>query len=546
MRRGHKLIALILCYVLCISTLIQPMAIYASTLQVGDTSIEQQDKREQGTDETAGSTEDVESTESSSSGELEVESASNEALVERKSESAASSTSNQVEQDAITASDDTEDKELDKANSWRYKDGERIDVQSESDGISTYSMDTLPSCATAQGIDVSSWQGDIDWQKVKDAGIDFAIIRLGYWTNGKDKKLERNVAECERLGIPWGAYLYSYCSDPSQAAAEADHALDLLNQLKAKGYMPDLPVYFDMEDDDLLSGGRDFAGMATQFCNKIEAAGYSAGVYANKNWWTNYLTSSVFNKWTRWVAQYNSVCTYGGSYDAWQYTSSGSVPGISGGVDMNWWYGEPFGATLDDYKDVFDSEYYLSTYPDVREACGDSPNAALRHFIDHGMSEGRRGNESFDVASYYNANRDLREAFGRSLPRYYEHYIEHGKGEDRVCTGASEIADYATARGGTDYSPVYDGAYYRDNNPDVAEAYTVDFGSVSLLDDAGMLAHFVRYGMAEGRRASESFDVQYYRRLYPDLRGAFGATLQKYYEHYVKYGRFEGRVGSVS
>ncbi|WP_368286122.1 glycoside hydrolase family 25 protein, partial [Enorma massiliensis] len=206
---------------------------------------------------------------------------------------------------------------------------------------SAYSMDALPSGATAQGIDVSVWQGDIDWQKVKDAGIDFAIIRLGYWTNGTDKKLERNVSECERLGIPWGAYLYSYCSDPSQAAAEADHAIDLLNQLKAKGHTPDLPVYFDMEDDDLLSGSRDFAGMATQFCSKVEAAGYTAGVYANKNWWTNYLTSSVFNNWSRWVAQYNSVCTYGGSYDAWQYTSSGSVPGISGGVDMNWWYGVP-------------------------------------------------------------------------------------------------------------------------------------------------------------------------------------------------------------
>ena len=349
MRRVQKLIALMLCYILSISALIHPMAIYASTLQVENASNEQQDEQEQEQGQEEGdapeSTEGSGSVDNSSSGQSD-DQQENAVIpdgesVDSEPQSVDSSQSDQPEQDAEAASDDVADKEQDKANSWRYKDGERIDVQSEDNGISAYSMDALPSGATAQGIDVSVWQGDIDWQKVKDAGIDFAIIRLGYWTNGTDKKLERNVSECERLGIPWGAYLYSYCSDPSQAAAEADHAIDLLNQLKAKGHTPDLPVYFDMEDDDLLSGSRDFAGMATQFCSKVEAAGYTAGVYANKNWWTNYLTSSVFNNWSRWVAQYNSVCTYGGSYDAWQYTSSGSVPGISGGVDMNWWYGVP-------------------------------------------------------------------------------------------------------------------------------------------------------------------------------------------------------------
>ena len=107
--------------------------------------------------------------------------------------------------------------------------------------------------------------------------------------------------------------------------------------------------------------------MAYQFCSKIEAAGYSAGVYANKNWWTNYLTSNIFNNWHRWVAQYNSVCTYDGPYSAWQYTSKGNVPGIAGNVDMNWWYGEPIGETLEEYEGVFDPEYYHATYPDVEK-----------------------------------------------------------------------------------------------------------------------------------------------------------------------------------
>ena len=297
------------------------------------------------------------------------------------------------------------------------------------------SMDALPDGVSAQGIDVSSWQGSIDWQKVKDAGIDFAIIRLGWWVDGTDKYLERNVSECERLGIPWGAYLYSYCSNPSQASAEADHALDLLNDLKAKGYSPDLPVYFDMEDDDLLNGDRDFAGMATQFCSKIEAGGYVAGVYANTNWWKNNLTSGVFENWERWVAQYNSVCTYGGTYSAWQYTSSGSVPGISGNVDMNWWYGDFLGYSLSYYSPVFDANYYLENNPDVKRRIGDNPYAALRHFLDWGMAEGRRGCEGFDVVYYRNRYTDLQRAYGLSLKEYFMHYLNYGIFENRVGSG---------------------------------------------------------------------------------------------------------------
>lgn len=550
--RACRLIVSALCCVLVFGALFQPFSIYASiALQEENTQkFEESDAVESKSDSQAGDSAEVSgnSYESEISGAQSQPSQSVRATEEDAQPASGGNGESAQLTDAAVSDMNNEtgldDKREDKANSWRYKDGQRIDVSSEGNGISTFSMSFLPEGASAQGIDVSSWQGVIDWQKVKDAGIDFAIIRLGWWVDGKDAYLERNVAECERLGIPWGAYLYSYCSNPSQASAEADHALDLLGELKAKGYTPDLPVYFDMEDNALLNGNRDFAGMATQFCSKIEAAGYMAGVYANLNWWNNNLTSSVFDSWNRWVAQYYSACTYEGTYSAWQYTSRGSVPGISGNVDLNWWYGDFPGYSLDYYSSVFDPDYYLDNNPDVKMACGNNPYAALRHFINYGMSEGRRSSPDFDIASYYNANRDLRQAFGMDLPRYYEHYVEFGSDEGRPCSGAPEITRYVTARGGVDWSPVYDGAYYRERNADVEAAYTEDFGSVELLDDSGMLAHFVTYGMGEGRSAALDFNVVFYRSRYPDLQKAFGSSLRDYYIHYVEYGRFEGRIGN--
>lgn len=185
---------------------------------------------------------------------------------------------------------------------------------------------------TLAGIDVSEWQGVIDWGKVQDAGIDFAIIRCG-WGNDlveqDDQYWERNVSECERLGIPYGVYLYSYANTIEKANSEAMHALRLL-----EGHIPYYPVYYDMEDNRII--GSDYGQMASTFCSLLQNAGYDTGVYANLNWWTQYLTDPVFENWHRWVAQYNDTCDYTGRYGMWQYTSSGRVNGINGNVDRNW------------------------------------------------------------------------------------------------------------------------------------------------------------------------------------------------------------------
>lgn len=221
-----------------------------------------------------------------------------------------------------------------KENSWRYQDGELI--RSEEDEISLFSEVYAPN-ATRKGIDVSEHNKNIDWEKVKAAGIDYAIIRCGYGSdiqNQDDKQWQRNVSECERLGIPYGVYIYSYAKNTEMAASEAQHVLRLIS-----GHKLSYPVYFDMEDNSTL--GSDFTAIAQTFCSTVQNAGYAVGVYANLNWWNNYLTDANFNQWHRWVAQYNIQCDYTGTYAIWQYSSKEYVEGITGPVDMNYLIGKP-------------------------------------------------------------------------------------------------------------------------------------------------------------------------------------------------------------
>lgn len=181
-------------------------------------------------------------------------------------------------------------------------------------------------------IDVSEHQSRIDWERVKPQ-IDGAILRTGYggdYPGQQDDTFTYNAEECTRLGIPFGVYHYSYADTEEKAVAEANHILRLI-----KPYKLSYPVYLDLEEE--RDSIRSFAPQACQIIGDIiEKAGYWFGVYANLNWWENYLVG--VDKYTKWVAQYNSVCEYGKKYDIWQYSSSGRVDGISGSVDMNYCY----------------------------------------------------------------------------------------------------------------------------------------------------------------------------------------------------------------
>ena len=181
------------------------------------------------------------------------------------------------------------------------------------------------------GIDVSHHQGVINWAEVKNSGIDFAIIRVGYgqnFTSQDDRYFERNISECERLGIPYGVYLYSYAVNVENASSEAEHVLRLI-----KGHNPTYGIWYDLEEDN---ENVNYINIATTFCEKIKANGYNqVGIYANLEWWNKKLNDSSLDKYDKWVAQWRNSCTYNKPYKMWQYTSSGSVNGIKGNVDMD-------------------------------------------------------------------------------------------------------------------------------------------------------------------------------------------------------------------
>ena len=220
-------------------------------------------------------------------------------------------------------------------NSWRYKNGVLIDAGNEGVDAQSLADDSLPNGAVARGIDVSNFQGTIDWSQVKAAGIEFAILKVGPVYGNPDSTFERNATECERLGIPYGVYYYSYARSVADANKEADRTLSWLG-----GHHPSLPIYYDLEDSYILEDSNfskdKLAQIAQTFCNRMEAVGFKAGIYANLNWFNNYLNSPSLSGYDHWVAQYNWRCDYAGSYSFWQYSSRGNVPGVNGSCDMNY------------------------------------------------------------------------------------------------------------------------------------------------------------------------------------------------------------------
>ena len=193
-------------------------------------------------------------------------------------------------------------------------------------------------------IDVSTYNGDIDWDRVKEAGIDYAIIRVGYRGYEtarlvKDKLFDTNMSNATAAGVKVGAYIVTQAVNTNEAVEEASFIIS-----SCSGYNVSLPLAIDVESAGNGSGRGDKISVAERtavinaFVQTIRGAGYSAMVYANKDWMTNRINAGgLASGSTVWLAQYRSRCTYGGSYQMWQFTESGSIPGISGNVDMSAW-----------------------------------------------------------------------------------------------------------------------------------------------------------------------------------------------------------------
>ena len=194
-------------------------------------------------------------------------------------------------------------------------------------------------------IDVSAWQNTIDWQAVKNAGVEGAIIRLSYgWGNGFDAQAKRNISECKRLGIPFGVYVFSYAESAADGASEGADVVNLLRQAGVNPGDLSYPVFYDLENWT-YTGHKSptspsvYDGMVNSWYGKLQAAGYNnLSVYSYTSYLNSALNSSNIHGKTRWVAQYGSTMQYTAfptNDRGWQYTSSGQISGITGNVDLN-------------------------------------------------------------------------------------------------------------------------------------------------------------------------------------------------------------------
>lgn len=213
-------------------------------------------------------------------------------------------------------------------------------VEALKDADSTETVEHLKKENTGFGIDVSKWNKEIDWKKVKESGVDFAIIRCGYRGSStgalvEDPYFKKNIEGAQKAGVKVGIYFFTQATNRVEAVEEASMVLTL-----CKGYEIAFPIFIDTEGaggkgraDELSKETR--TEVCKAFCETIENSGFNAGVYASKSWFNSNVDVSQLENYYIWLAQYRGTPTYEGSYDMWQYTSSGSVDGIEGRVDLN-------------------------------------------------------------------------------------------------------------------------------------------------------------------------------------------------------------------
>ena len=187
------------------------------------------------------------------------------------------------------------------------------------------------------GIDVSQWQGNIDWAKAKASGqVEFALIRAGYgdtlsYPRQIDTQYERNYSECKRLGIPVGVYFYCYAMNEAEAKREAECCLALL-----KGKTFEYPIFYDVEEYDLFKSGKT-AEVCRAFVKVLEDAGYWVGIYTYRSA-MKYFPADIKDKKAFAIAEYGSKLNYSGQYGIWQNSSTWYVDGINGRVDHDYCY----------------------------------------------------------------------------------------------------------------------------------------------------------------------------------------------------------------
>lgn len=190
--------------------------------------------------------------------------------------------------------------------------------------------------AAIKGIDVSQYQGNIDFAKVKAAGVKFVIIRAGFgkYTSQKDPYFEQNYKSAKAAGLDVGVYWYSYATSTTDAVAEAKACMTVISGKKFE-----YPIFFDLEERTQFNKGKTFCdSLVKAFCGELEKCGYFAGLYISRSPLQSYISSDIAKRYTLWIAEYASKLNYSGAYAMWQYSSTGKVNGVSGNVDCDYCY----------------------------------------------------------------------------------------------------------------------------------------------------------------------------------------------------------------
>ena len=234
----------------------------------------------------------------------------------------------------------------------------RHQADAQDDGIATFAAGSNPYTKKTYkhthaktkyiyyGIDVSQWQGTINWKKVKADGISFVFIRCSYtslksFNLHTDPKFTANVTAAAAAGLKVGVYHYSGATSATEAKKEADYVLKVIKPYKGK---ITLPVMFDYEPGARVTANYKKTSKttrtkyATTFCNAAKAAGYTSGVYCSTSWFPDYFNISSLSSYSNWDAHWATKNTYTGAYDFWQYSDAGKISGIGGSVDCNFWY----------------------------------------------------------------------------------------------------------------------------------------------------------------------------------------------------------------
>lgn len=396
------------------------------------------------------------------------------------------------------------------------------------------------------GIDVSRWQLDIDWKKVKESGVEFVIIKCAGRNESdgslyEDPKFQQNIKGATAQGIRVGVYFFSQAISVKEAIEEADYTVSRILPYKIS-----MPVFTDFEwhtDESRLKNSgntrEDNTKIQMAFMDRVKELGYQAGIYGDSWRLERHIDANAISKKHRiWVASYSNKPNeyYKGIYDLYQYTSNGSIPGIGYRVDLDIWYDDGTQEVLD-YSPIFDAEYYANRYADMKMTFGDDAAKLMAHFTRIGVKEGRQASEEFNITYYKNRYPDLRKAFGNDITAYVNHYLKTGRAQGRDARTPCELIG-VHEKNGVDYSPVYDYQYYIAKNPDIKRV----FGN----NDEAAFNHFLTFGMKEGRIASPNFDVRVYRANYPALVTVLGNDYGIYYSHYIRYGVKEGRIAKAN